>query len=88
MMRSDQSPCVLVNPQAIRPLLPTTIPGPPGTVTPTARRRAVPFSSGHSRQALYQMLGTRRCRCISLATHARLSAVLDPARAQLLLPAT
>src|SRR5208282_88655 len=87
-IKSDQSPCVLVKPQAIRPLLPTTIPGPPGTVTPTAFLRLKPLSSGHSRQTRYQILGTRKCKCMSFATQARSSSVLDPARAQLLLPAT
>ena len=51
-----------VNPQAIRPVLPATSAGVPGSVTP------VSSWPGHLSDIRYQMFGTPRCRCMSLAT--------------------
>ncbi len=38
MTRSDQSPAEFVKPQAMSPLVPTAICGPPGSVTPESVR--------------------------------------------------
>ncbi len=85
--RSTQSPSLLVNPQATWPLLPTTIAGVPGSVTPVILC-SPPGSSfvPHTNDARYHTCGTRSPRCMSSATIARPSAVWLPATAQLLLP--
>ncbi len=62
------------------PLEPATITGAPGSVSPM-RSSAPTF-----RRARYQVVGTRRPRCMSLATSAPPPAVKEPAIAQLLLP--
>ena len=77
---------LLVKPHAILPLLPATMFGAPGSVTPVMLRLApVSLFSSMSR-ARYQMLGTRRPRCMSLATMAAPRLLRAPPTAQLLLP--
>ena len=84
---STVSICALVKPQATRPLLPTTMIGAPGRLTPTTSMAASASPSGATTsRARYQVLGTRMPRCMSLATMAAPWAVSAPATAQLLLP--
>src|SRR6476661_8768029 len=87
MTRSLQSPSLLVNPHATRPLLPTTSHGRPGSVTPVRRRAGRPGSAAIVYEARYQIDGTPIARCMSLATRAAPVDVCAPSTAQLLLPA-
>src|SRR5450759_243943 len=67
-------------PQAIRWLCPTTMPGAPGSATPTALR------PGASRCVMYQMPGSEYSRCMSLESSGLPDAVWLPAMAQALDP--
>src|SRR5258708_22233099 len=79
---------LLVTAQATSPLLPTTIGGDPGRVTPATRRvRARGPAAGQTNTARYQTLGTPRPRCRSLASSAPPVAERRPATAQALLAA-
>src|ERR1700734_1526423 len=80
----EYSPYLLVKPQAMWPLLPATSDGVPGNVTPTSSN---PSAAASTRRDLYHVLGTRSPKCMSFAINAAPWAVLDPATAQLLLPA-
>ncbi|CAJ6154944.1 Uncharacterised protein [Burkholderia pseudomallei] len=69
----------------MRPLLPTTTAGRPGSVTPTTRA-AGPAPPPSLNIARYQMFGRPNDRCMSSPTIAAPLAVRLPASAQLLLP--
>ncbi|CAM3764987.1 hypothetical protein PSMA106859_16290 [Pseudoalteromonas maricaloris] len=84
--KSDQSPIELVKPQAICVLLPAIISGRPGKETPVNLRSSL--ASCQEKPTRYQILGTLRFKCISLATKALPDFVFAPDTAQLLLPAT
>src|SRR5688500_2138038 len=63
--------------------------GKPGRVSPTRRFDSAAFAgSGHSKDARYQLFGTRTARCMSLASNGLPSVVSAPETTQLLLPTT
>src|SRR4051812_514483 len=80
--RSPGSTYALVKPHATLPLLPATIAGVPGSVTP------VTLVPGYSNDARYQVLGTPWSRCMSFATIAVPVAVCAPPRANTFEPIT
>src|SRR5580692_1657365 len=80
MTRSPVPAFEFVNPQAILPVLPATIIGDPGSVTP------VSSCPGHFSDIRYQMLGTPRLRCMSFAMSAPPPDASAPATAKLLDP--